>query len=305
APVLSSVATSATYTENAAAQTLSPSLTVSDDDNTTLVGATIRISAGGFAGDVLAAITTGTSISATWNAANESLFLSGSDTLAHYQQVLGTVTFSSTSDNPTDFGGDTTRTIEWQVNDGTPVTGDLYQGQTQYSVQASIGGPFIVAMGDLNGDGRADLVAANVDANNVAVLLGDGQGGFGPATTFATGIGPTWVAMADLNGDGKLDLVTSNVNSSNASVLLGDGLGGFGAATNFNTGTNPRSVSLGDVNGDGKLDMVTGNQNSNSISVLLGNGDGTFAATTNFTVAGGAHYSTVLADLNGDGKLDL
>ncbi|TJW31246.1 MAG: hypothetical protein E5V49_17380, partial [Mesorhizobium sp.] len=128
APVLSSVATSGAYTENAGAQTLSPSLTISDDDNATLLGAVVRISAGGFVGDELAAITTGTSISATWNAANGTLSLSGSDTLAHYEQVLRTVTFSSTSENPTDFGGNNTRTIEWQVNDGTPVSGDLYQG---------------------------------------------------------------------------------------------------------------------------------------------------------------------------------
>ena len=62
----------------------------------------MHVSAGSFAGDVLAADITGTSISASWNAANETLFLSGSDTLAHYQQVLRTVTFSSSSDNPTD-----------------------------------------------------------------------------------------------------------------------------------------------------------------------------------------------------------
>ena len=216
--------------------------------------------------------------------------------------MLQTVTYSSSSENPTDFGSNNTRTIEWQVNDGTPVSGSLYQGQSQNPLSVSI---FFVTIGDLNGDGRADLVTANVDSNGLSVLLGDGNGGFGTATTFATGAGPTSVAMADLNGDGNLDVITSNVNSNNVSVLLGNGLGGFGPATSFSTGTNPRSVVLGDLNGDGKLDLVTGNQSSNGVSVLLGNGDGTFGAPTSLTIGAGAHNSVALADLNGDGKLDL
>ncbi|UPK26632.1 beta strand repeat-containing protein [Bradyrhizobium sp. 195] len=161
-----------------------------------------------------------------------------------------------------------------------------------------------VNTGDLNGDGHADLVTANIDSNGVSVLLGNGDGTFGAATTFATGTGPSSIAIADLNGDGRLDLMTSNVNSSDVSVLLGNGLGGFGNATNFGTDFNPRSVVLGDLNGDGKVDVVTSNQNS-SVSVLLGNGDGTFGAATNITVGSGIHYALALSDFNVDGKLDL
>ena len=70
-------------------------------------------------GDVLAATTAGTSITASYNAASGVLTLTGNDTLAHYQQVLDSVTYVSTSDNPTNFGTDTSRTISWVVNDGT------------------------------------------------------------------------------------------------------------------------------------------------------------------------------------------
>src|SRR6476646_729705 len=119
APVLSNVAASASYSENAAPVTLSPAAAVSDVDNQTLQSATVSISSGLLTGDVLAATTAGTSITASYNAASGVLTLTGNDTLAHYQQVLDSVTYVSTSDNPTNFGTDTSRTISWVVNDGT------------------------------------------------------------------------------------------------------------------------------------------------------------------------------------------
>src|SRR5439155_1730131 len=77
-----------------------------------------------------------------------------------------------------------------------------------------------VAIGDVNGDGKPDLAAANYDANTVSVLLGNGAGGFGAKTDFATGTGPCSVAIGDLNGDGKPDLALVNSSVNTASVLL-------------------------------------------------------------------------------------
>src|SRR5262249_3205257 len=121
APTLTGTATSVSYTENGAAVVLSPTATVSDPDNQKLVNATVKIVGGTFAGDgdVLSFSTSGTSITASYNAGAETLTLSGSDTLAHYQSVLDSVAFSSTSDNPDDFGSDTTRTVTWVLNDGS------------------------------------------------------------------------------------------------------------------------------------------------------------------------------------------
>src|SRR5262249_52796238 len=86
----------------------------------TLARATVAIAGGTFAGDgdALAATTTGTSITASYNAATETLILSGSDTLAHYQQVLDSVTFASASQNPTNYGSNPTRTLTWALDDG-------------------------------------------------------------------------------------------------------------------------------------------------------------------------------------------
>ena len=99
--------------------TVAPSASVADPDNLTLANATVKVTGGTFAGDgdVLAANVSGTSITASYNAATETLTLTGSDTLAHYQQVLDSVTFSSGA-NPTNSGANPTRTLTWTINDG-------------------------------------------------------------------------------------------------------------------------------------------------------------------------------------------
>jgi probable HAF family extracellular repeat protein len=118
-PALSSVATNASFTEEGTATTVSPNLKVTDPNSTTLASAMVSITAGAFAGDgdVLATSTAGTSIGASYNSATETLTLSGSDTLAHYQSVLDQVTFSA-GENSTNYGANPTRTVNWIVNDG-------------------------------------------------------------------------------------------------------------------------------------------------------------------------------------------
>ena len=109
APTLSSVATSATFTEKGAAVTLSGAASVADPDNQNLASATVKIVGGTFAGDgdQLAVNVAGTSIVGVYNVGTETLTLTGSDTLAHYQQVLDSLTFNSTSLNPANYGSNT------------------------------------------------------------------------------------------------------------------------------------------------------------------------------------------------------
>ena len=89
------------------------------EEATTLVSGTVSISSGLFTGDMLAASTSGTSITASYSASTGVLSLTGSDTLAHYQQVLDSVSYSSSNQNPTNSSADPSRTISWVVNDGT------------------------------------------------------------------------------------------------------------------------------------------------------------------------------------------
>ncbi len=75
--------------------------------------------------------------------------------------------------------------------------------------------PLAVAIGDFNGDGKADLAVANeTNGNNVSVLLGNGDGTFQPAVTFDTGYSAVAIVAEDFNGDGNLDLAVMNYDSS-------------------------------------------------------------------------------------------
>jgi len=144
--------------------------------------------------------------------------------------------------------------------------------------------PVSVAIGDLNGDSKSDLVVANsLDAGlgTVSVLLGKGDGTFGsaPASPLTVGMQPNSVKVGDLNGDSKPDLVVANLGSNTVSVLLGNGDGTFASAPGspVTVGNAPASVAIGDFNRDGKRDLAVANRDSSTVSVLLGHGDGTFA----------------------------
>jgi elongation factor P hydroxylase/preprotein translocase subunit SecB len=179
--------------------------------------------------------------------------------------------------------------------------------------------PFSVAVGDLNGDGKPDLVVANLGSYSVSVLLnttapGAAAPSFAPRSDFATGRRPLSLAISDVNGDGKSDLVVANYNSASVSVLLnttapGAAAPSFASKVDFATGTHPFSVAVGDLNGDGRPDLAVANDDSNSVSVLLnttapGAAAPSFAPKADFA-AGGYSRSVAVADLNGDGKPDL
>ncbi len=179
--------------------------------------------------------------------------------------------------------------------------------------------PRSVAVADLNGDGKPDLIVANYDSNTVSVLLNTTATGattpsFAAQQTFATGINPRSVTAADLNGDGKPDLIVANVGSNTVSVLLNTTATGatspsFATQKTFATGTAPRSVTAADLNGDGKPDLIVANLGSNTVSVLLnttapGATTPSFAAQQTFATGSGPK-SVTAADLNGDGKPDL
>jgi hypothetical protein len=122
---------------------------------------------------------------------------------------------------------------------------------------------------DLDGDTVPDLVTANRFSDDVSVLLGNGDGSFQAAVSFAAGIFPQSVAVADLDGDSVPDLVTTNEFSDDVSVLLGNGDGSFQAAVSFAAGNGPQSVAVADLDGDTVPDLVTANASSDDVTVLL------------------------------------
>jgi hypothetical protein len=166
------------------------------------------------------------------------------------------------------------------------------------------GGPSAgIALADLTGDGRLDVVIAEPQENDVRVFLNRGDGTFQFAGAFTSaGTGIDGLAAADLNGDGKIDIVATDTNSNDISVFLGNGDGTFQPAVAYATaGPQPGGIVLGDFAGTGKIDAAVACDNG--VTVLMGNGDGTFQPAA---VYGNVKAIDIAAgDFNRDGKTDL
>jgi len=138
--------------------------------------------------------------------------------------------------------------------------------------------PVAVTTFDFNGDGALDLAVSNLNAENVAILLGNGDGTFQPRATYPSTngpfIGPSAMSAGDFNGDGKIDLAVTDQHDNTVSVLLGNGNGTFQSPLEFRTAGVTAAdlnagVAAGDFNGDGRLDLAVANFSNNSVSVLL------------------------------------
>ena len=250
-----------------------------------------------------------------------------------FQPAVASTTQGSGPAAVGDYNGDGRPDIALATSSGIQILLNNGGGTFQSPLPVSSGGtnPAGIVSADFNGDGKLDLAVANsgdqtnqsqVQAGNVAILTGAGNGGFALSNTYSAGTAPLSIAAADLNGDGKIDLVVADggVNTFGSSltptpgavyVLLNQGGGAFKSLANYTFGTFPIAVVLGDVNKDGKPDLVvlsnletTDTNGSYEVGVLLGNGDGTFQSAIPYPVDFGP-MSAVVADFNGDGNPDI
>jgi hypothetical protein len=125
-----------------------------------------------------------------------------------------------------------------------------------------------VAAADVNGDGKLDLISANLSASTLTVLTNNGRGSFGSNATLNVDGHPECVVAADINGDGKLDLISAN-DGNTLTVLTNKGGGSFGSIATLYVGSYPDSVVAADVNNDGKLDLISANYTDNTLTVLV------------------------------------
>jgi hypothetical protein len=240
-----------------------------------------------------------------------------------------------------DFNGDSKPDVVMLATNGaTPVLSVLagngdgtLRGSGATGIQTSLSNPasaqYVTAVvaGDVNGDGKTDVVFAwtpngtdqlNPNAH-ISVALGNGNGTFQAQQDYAipspvgeslNDSGAPTLVVTDINGDGKPDITYIDEHAA-LYVMLNNGNGTFATPQQVGTEPNLTSLAVQDVNGDGKPDIVaiTGSNVPPSTPlaayVYLGNGNGTFQTPT--TLAPGAYWlnAVAIADMNGDGKPDI
>jgi hypothetical protein len=185
--------------------------------------------------------------------------------------------------------------------------------------------PSGVVARDFNHDGKLDLAVVNAGdytsptgATTMSILMGNGDGTFGPATTQVLwggfyGSGGDGIVAADF-GNGEQDLAVANFSRGEVMILKGHGDGTFTPAGTYVTGAGPEGIIAADFNGDGKVDVAVNNLNDYTITLLIGKGDGTFVPAVQKTddtprpfgwVSWGYPAFIAAGDLTGKGKPDI
>lgn len=185
-------------------------------------------------------------------------------------------------------------------NTGYTSTGPL-------AIGAGGSGAFVVtsiAVGDLNGDGRADIAVSNSTTSNVSVLYRKANnGGFEAAVNYSVGTGPVLVAIGDLNGDGLMDLALASRYGNSLNVMLRNAANtDFGAPLSYAAGANVNALAVGDLNGDGRTDVALATPGQTQV-FMRNAGNSGFNAAVGYGPTGQA--SVAIGDMNGDGRLDL
>jgi hypothetical protein len=179
--------------------------------------------------------------------------------------------------------------------------------------------PYRVAVADIDGDGKLDIVAIYGDSSLVAIYRNVSSPGTLTTNSFAAPVylpGGNLIyglAVQDLNGDGKPDIVTANANDNTISIFQNQSTVGniaFAPRVDLAVGNYPHDVAIGDLDGDGQPDLAVANDHDGTISVFRNLGPGGTITTNSFAPpvvlpAPASVQHVLIGDVDGDRKLDL
>jgi hypothetical protein len=164
------------------------------------------------------------------------------------------------------------------------------------------------ATGDMNGDGRADVILTSGKDTRLAILLNQGNGILGSPFYSISQRSLLTPVAADLNHDGKMDVLSSSGTLQELQLFFGDGTGNTASGVRLDGFSSDECCRIADVNGDGTNDIVAVDYNgaADRFEVHAGDGGGVFTRSPNYPLESFALARTIyVGDLTADGKPDV
>lgn len=215
-----------------------------------------------------------------------------------------------------DFNGDGRQDVATANNGSNNISVLLGNGAgsfgtvTNFALTDGAISPSSLAVGDFNGDNKADLAVRTTlfgNVSHISVFSGTGTGNFSAPVNYSLGsTNPnSFIAVGDFNGDGRQDIAIIYTNTPNLAILFRNAANnGFDAAVNINLGFTTTAIAAADFNADGRHDLVVNRNASNMVTALIRNGANNGFDQVNLTV-NGSSGQVVVGDFTGDGRQDI